>query len=234
MPRPKLPPKLTLRLVAVGKVRADPRNTRRHTERNLASIEASLSRFGQRKPLVVTKDLQVVAGNGTLEVIRDRLGWDRVWVSVYDGTPEQARAYGIADNRTGELAGWDEQALARVLAETPPDLLDSLGFTAGEAEKLTERLLAAVDRQSIHGDPVFHGQQPTSGLAAQGEKYEDKPTRTIYFELPKATFEWINDRLGEYRAAHELPGNAAAFTAMVAEASGTDIPTTDEDEGARA
>ena len=115
----------------------DPNNARRHSQKNLDAIKASLSKFGQRKPIVVSSEGVVLAGNGTLEAAIS-LGWDSIMVVV---TPEDwdeatARAFALADNRTAELAEWDENVLAKQLL----DLLEwdfdieAIGFEMPEPE----------------------------------------------------------------------------------------------------
>lgn len=137
MPRRRTPPAdLTIETVPVTKLRPDPKNARVHGERNLDAIEASLRQFGLRKPLVVDRRYTVVAGNGTLEVIRERLGWEQVAVSVFPGTASEARAYAIADNRTGELAEWDPAALLDALQTFDPALLDAAGFQPEDVDDL--------------------------------------------------------------------------------------------------
>ena len=54
----------------IAEVTLDPANARAHSERNLQAIADSLDRFGQQKPIVITPDGTVVAGNGTLEAAR--------------------------------------------------------------------------------------------------------------------------------------------------------------------
>jgi ParB-like chromosome segregation protein Spo0J len=110
--------------VPIDAVHVDPRNARKHGRRNLDAIGASLAQFGQRRPLVVMGDMTVIAGNGTLEAAR-ALGWTEIAVTVVpaDWTAEQAKAYALADNRTAELASWDEGVLQGQLAS-----LDELGF----------------------------------------------------------------------------------------------------------
>lgn len=100
----------------VEEMREDPDNARSHDERNLVAIQKSLESFGQRKPIVVREGL-VVAGNGTLRAAV-ALGWGRIAaVDADDLTPAEARAYGLADNRTAELAVWDMEALRRAVAD---------------------------------------------------------------------------------------------------------------------
>ena len=96
----------------------DPRNARKHSQKNLDAITASLVKFGQRKPIVIIEDGQVLAGNGTLEAAKS-LGWDYIDATVVPETwdIETMRAYALADNRTAELAEWDESILASSLME---------------------------------------------------------------------------------------------------------------------
>ena len=112
---------------------ADPRNARKHGERNLAAVRASLERFGQRKPIVVRAGV-VVAGNATLhETVA--LGRSHVAVANADDlTADEARAYGVSDNRTAELAEWDAAELALARDELGEDAL--IGFTAAEIDEM--------------------------------------------------------------------------------------------------
>ena len=95
--------------VPVADLHLDPANARRHGDRNVEAIAASLSRWGQRAPLVVQRDGMVVrAGNGRLEAAK-RLGWTHVAALVVDEGSVEATAFAIADNRTAELAEWDDE-----------------------------------------------------------------------------------------------------------------------------
>ncbi|MBX3465443.1 MAG: ParB N-terminal domain-containing protein [Planctomycetes bacterium] len=125
--------------VPVADLNPDPANARIHPDRNLATITASLRVYGQRKPLVVRREGMVVeAGNGTLEAIK-RLGWTHVAVVLVDDDPLTATGYAIADNRTSELAAWDEAALGPLLAELKAAEevdLEALGWTDAELDRI--------------------------------------------------------------------------------------------------
>jgi len=103
--------------ISIAKLSLDPKNARKHSQRNLDAIAASLLKFGQRKPLVVHRGV-VLAGNGTLEAARS-LGWTEIEVAEVpdDWDNDTAKAYALADNRTAELAEWDESELAKQLLE---------------------------------------------------------------------------------------------------------------------
>ena len=87
----------------VAELTLDPANPRQHDERNLQAICDSMTRFGQRLPLVVQREGMVVrAGNGRLEAAR-RMGWTHVAAVVVNESDAEAAAFALADNRTAEL-----------------------------------------------------------------------------------------------------------------------------------
>ena len=107
--------------VPIERVKLDPQNARTHDARNVSAIAASLQRFGQRKPIVVNAAGGLVeAGHGTLLAAR-RLGWTHVAAVRVKDDPATARGFSIADNRTAELAGWDEALLEELLAQVAGD-----------------------------------------------------------------------------------------------------------------
>ncbi len=124
-----------LEKVAITKISADPGNVRKHGARNLEAIKASLRRFGQQKPIVVDANNVVRAGNGTLAAATE-LGWKEIAIVRTQLTEADAVAYAIADNRTAELAEWDEQALSEQLAVMDAGLQDAAGFADGELAKM--------------------------------------------------------------------------------------------------
>ena len=114
----------------------DPANARKHNKRNVEAIAASLTKFGQRKPIVVQKDGMVVrAGNGTLEAAKS-LGWTHVAAVVLDDDNATASQFAIADNRTAELAEWDNETLASLLDGMDADTRAVLAFSDDEIENL--------------------------------------------------------------------------------------------------
>lgn len=113
-------------LVAITDLYPDPANARRHPEKNIEAIKNSLKRFGQDQLIVACEDGKIIIGNGRYEAAK-QLGWTHVAaIKVPMGTSE-ATARAIADNRTGELAEWDEDILVSQLDELG-DLAEGIGF----------------------------------------------------------------------------------------------------------
>jgi ParB-like chromosome segregation protein Spo0J len=128
--------------VKIADLSQDPANARKHDEKNIDSIIASLRRFGQQKPIVIDASKVVRAGSGTLEAAK-RIGWETIECVETNLKGSDAIAYAIADNRTAELAEWDDDVLAAQLnglLADDPDLLLAAGFSD---EELQEMLLAA-------------------------------------------------------------------------------------------
>lgn len=123
-------------IVPIASLVSDPANARKHSPKNLEAIKGSLAQFGQQKPLVVAENNVVIAGNGTLWAMRD-LGMKEVWISRSGLEGAKATGYAIADNRTGELAEWDDDVLSKTLEALKNDIdLGSIGFDDADLANL--------------------------------------------------------------------------------------------------
>jgi ParB-like chromosome segregation protein Spo0J len=134
--------------VPIGSVNHDAANARKHGEKNMAAIVASLTRFGQRAPIVVQRKGMVVrAGNGRLAAAKS-LGWSHIAAVVVDDESVEAVAFAIADNRTAELAEWDQETLASLLNTMGEEDLASTGFDQADLSGLLAGLTPAVAPES--------------------------------------------------------------------------------------
>jgi ParB-like chromosome segregation protein Spo0J len=125
--------------IPIDKLHADPANARRHPQRNLDALMASLMRFGQQKPLVIDSNNIVRAGNGTLAAAK-ALGWKDLTCVRSDLPVTELSAYAVADNRTAELAEWDPDALGAALEGLDDAGLKNLAFDdPDELAKLLDR-----------------------------------------------------------------------------------------------
>ncbi len=124
----------------IEKVKPYDKNPRRN-DKAVDAVAKSIREFGFRQPIVVDKDGAIVVGHTRYKAAQ-LLKLKAVPVHVAaDLTPQQARAYRIADNRTNETAEWDIDLLPIELGELRDDGADLklLGFTDKElAEYLRE------------------------------------------------------------------------------------------------
>jgi ParB family transcriptional regulator, chromosome partitioning protein len=125
----------------IAKLIPDQANARKHDEKNIKAIAASLQRFGQQKPIVVDPAGVVRAGNGTLYAAQS-LGWKKISVVRSDLENAEAAAYAIADNRTAELAEWDNEVLAQTLDQLDAEAIAATGFDEAEIAALLKDLSA--------------------------------------------------------------------------------------------
>jgi site-specific DNA-methyltransferase (adenine-specific) len=132
---------MKLENLRIADLTPDPQNARQHDDKNLKAIMGSLKEFGQRKPIVITEAGVIVAGNGTVEAAK-RLGWLDIEVVRVppDWTDAQVKAFAIADNRTAELANWNQEVLTSQLLELEADgwELAEFGFEALELPNSSE------------------------------------------------------------------------------------------------
>lgn len=136
---------LTTVQLPVADLRTYHRNPRKGDPRVIAE---SLTVNGQYRPIVVNagthtgRPAEVLAGNHTLMAARD-LGWETVAAVTVDVDDDQAARIVAADNRTADLATYDDRLLAELLADLPD--LDGTGYDLGDLEALEASLLEGLD-----------------------------------------------------------------------------------------
>ncbi len=146
-------PKLRNR-AKLSDLKEDPRNARKHGNRNLASIQNSLNDLGQQKPIVVKEGI-IVAGNGTFRAAK-ALGWEEIAIVEFDGDDAMARQFALADNRTAELAEWDYEVLGKEfksVVDAGGDLA-KIGWEAFESTPLMSANWNPAPAPAVEGDPA--------------------------------------------------------------------------------
>lgn len=187
--------------VPIGDLHHDPANVRLHSARNLDAIRASLTRFGQQKPIVVDADNIVRAGNGTLEAARS-LGWETISIVRSELLAAEMTAFAIADNRTAELAEWDYEALGKMMdaIDGDGDGGEDLGFSSMEIEAMNQH-------QGIEGVDTY-------SRKIEAPTYEPKGDKPELSDLVDS--EYTEKLVAEIRAAG-LPEDIGAFLEQAAQ-----------------
>lgn len=116
------------------------RNSRTHSDAQIAQIAASIKEFGWTNPVLVDGDKGIIAGHGRVMAAR-KLGYDKVPViELKHMTESQKKAYIIADNQLAMNSGWDTNLLSLELSELQDADFDLslLGFEDKELDKLLQ------------------------------------------------------------------------------------------------
>lgn len=177
------------------------RNARTHSESQVAQLAASIEQFGWTNPVLIAEDGGIIAGHGRVMAAK-LLGLASVPTIVLAHlTPEQRRAYVLADNQLALRAGWDEAMLAQELLELQDAgfELDVIGFTEDELAKL----LAPPDLEELGG----------------GEGEDTSGSESRYLEWPDHRVPMTQDELAGLQAAYtrhvEVHGTEFGFVAYL-------------------
>lgn len=239
----KIAESLSALAVPLGDLRLMKNNPRKG---NVAAVVKSYKTFGQLKPIVARKSTgEIIAGNHQYLAAKE-LGWSEiavVWADIDEGT---ARAYAVADNRTGELAEWDVNALISSLQDLDTELFSAAGFTLDELDDLKaildeqadidlfpprkssplpEELSRPEGRANLENAPAGVDYAPT--YEERLEKYMETAVRSIVVSLPLKKFAWAIECLAELRKKNDLETNSDVFLWMLAETTGKAIPNED-------
>lgn len=142
---PNIPDTLSAHTAPIGDLQHYHSNPRRG---NLDAIKDSLARHGQYRPIVANKRTsQVLAGNHTLAAARD-LGWAEIAVTWVDVDEDAAARIVLVDNRTNDLAEYDDSSLLDLLQSLPS--LDGTGY---DTTALAELLASASEEPTALTDP---------------------------------------------------------------------------------
>ena len=118
------------------------RNSRTHSEEQVAQVAASIKEFGFTNPVLIDEQGGIIAGHGRTMAAR-KLGLAEVpCIRMSHLTEAQKRAYVIADNKLALNAGWDEKMLAlefKDLQDMGFDL-ELTGFGLGDIDELLAEL----------------------------------------------------------------------------------------------
>jgi ParB-like chromosome segregation protein Spo0J len=153
VPKANIHPELADLAVPLEQLHTFPGNARRG---DLALIAESLRENGQYKPLVVNRGThtgrpgEILAGNNTF-LAAVSLEWDRLAVTFVDVDEERARKILLVDNKSNDVAGYDHEELAAILAEVGQENLAGTGFSLAETEKIIDaaELPAQIDLPSL-------------------------------------------------------------------------------------
>lgn len=144
---------LMIRDLPISQLKTNPNNARTHSKHQIRQIAACIKEFGFTNPVLIDKNNMVVAGHGRVAAAQ-LLGRSQVpTLRLENLSPDQVRAYVLADNRLAEKAGWDKSILATELQHLVT--IDDFDVTITGFEVPEIDLLLAESNDQLDSDDVF-------------------------------------------------------------------------------
>jgi site-specific DNA-methyltransferase (adenine-specific) len=142
------------------------RNSRTHSEEQVAQIAASIREWGWTMPILIDEGNNIIAGHGRV-MAAQKLGIEDVPCMTATGWSEaKRRAYIIADNRLALNAGWDNELLALEFGELR-DLDFDLSLTGFEEAEIDALFPAEVTEGLTDEDAV--PEAPEQPVTVEGD-----------------------------------------------------------------
>lgn len=106
-----------LEIRQISELRPYEKNARVHSPEQINKLRASLRAYGFVRPILINGEGMVLAGHGILEAAKAEGLTEAPCVPVEHLSPEEARAYILADNRLAELSAWDQEIMGAEIRE---------------------------------------------------------------------------------------------------------------------
>lgn len=140
-------PASTVELREVAGLIPNPRNSRRHSDEQVAQIAALIEKYGFTRALLIDEGDMIIAGEGRWRAAKLLKLAEVPIMRAVGWSDEEKRAYMIADNKVGENSEWDEDTLRSELEALTIEGFDPM--LTGFSEKEIGRLLDEEDKQQI-------------------------------------------------------------------------------------
>lgn len=149
-------------------------NNPRNNEPAIESVANSIKEFGFKVPVIIDKNNVIIAGH-TRKLAAEQLGLKEVPCIVADDlTPEQIKAFRLADNKTAELAEWDFALLEKELEELTAFDFDMSSFGFDES--------------------IFEVQEQTKEYKNEELSEDEFSEESYQHECPRCGFLWSDDK----------------------------------------
>lgn len=156
----------------------------RHNTAAIEQVRKSIERFGFSSPIIARQQDRVIIAGHTRHLAALKMGLDKVPVRFLDLDPAQARALALADNKLGEIADWDDEALSGLLRELEAAQVDleGLGWDDDGLASLLE------------GEPGDDEWGSALGELPEGDR---QPIQTMTFTLHDDQVEQVKVAMGQ-------------------------------------
>ena len=204
--------------VNLSELKPDPNNARKHSSQNILAIKQSLQENPQYRPFVVQKGTnKICVGNGMYTAMQE-LGIKEGWVEYRDLDEKQFARLSVTDNRTAELAEWDEDILQQIISNygddiTIPGFGDDVSFNLDDDKEITEDEVPEITEEPVTklGDVWILGKHRV--LCGDSTKKEDVDTLTAGVKVdlvvtdPPYNVDYVGKTKDELKIQNDKMGN---------------------------
>jgi DNA modification methylase len=162
-------------MVAIDDLKPNPKNAKRHAERQIALLAENIQEFGFTNPLLADENNQILAGHARYTAAK-RVGLSHLPViRLSHLTPAQKRALAIADNKIAELGQWDLEILSeefKFLTDPEIDLGFDHRIIGFETVELDQLLGDETDDSSDLANEITPVEPGTAAVTCPGEVWD--------------------------------------------------------------
>lgn len=115
-------------LKKTSEIKAYEKNARTHPKKQIDLLKENIKAFGYTAPIVIDKDLNIIAGHGRLQALNELKVEEVPCVYIDYLNEKQVKALRLADNKLQEMSEWDMDLIIPELKELDDDLLNLTGF----------------------------------------------------------------------------------------------------------
>lgn len=160
--------KLKFEYTPIEKLKDNPHSTRIHTKQQIRGLAKSIKSFGFNRAVLIDQSGTIIAGGAVVKAAKELKLAEVPTILQEDLSPDQARAYSIADNKWAERSQWDQPALAsefKYLLNVDLEFnIEDIGFPMAEIDVLLSPPDIGTDAED-----AFEIEQPSTAVTQVGD-----------------------------------------------------------------
>jgi len=194
--------------ISIEKLIPYARNSRTHSEAQVAQIAASIREFGFTNPVLIGNDNDIIAGHGRVLASRKLDLKEIPCIRLSHLTDTQKKAYIIADNRLALNAGWDDEMLKLELQDLMHQGVNTevLGFSEEEIAYMTSD---GSESETLTSEETSRTPKDNA------ESVKEADSRQIIFVYSQTEYNKVIEAMEQYAEANQLANNSEVLSHLM-------------------
>ena len=194
--------------ISIEKLIPYARNSRTHSEAQVAQIAASIREFGFTNPVLIGNDNDIIAGHGRVLASRKLDLKEIPCIRLSHLTDTQKKAYIIADNRLALNAGWDDEMLKLELQDLMHQGVNTevLGFSEEEIAYITSD---GSESETLTSEETSRTPKDNA------ESVKEADSRQIIFVYSQTEYNKVIEAMEQYAEANQLANNSEVLSHLM-------------------